>query len=259
MKKPLVVANWKLYVTARGDALAKARAVARGAKNVDAALVICPPTPFIEVMHAPLKRAGISLGAQTISVSGVSARTGEVTAPMVASLGVSYAIVGHSERRAMGEDENGVHERVMAALDAKLAPIVCVGEHTRDASNGDHFAVIENQLRSAFTQILVKDARRLVVAYEPVWAIGKTAADAMTAGELEETVIYIRKVLVELVGRAPALSIPILYGGSVEPANARELMESGVAGFLVGHASVEPQSLLAIGKAATEKNGTKKR
>lgn len=254
MKRPLIVANWKLYVQERDDALARARTIGRNAGKVKADFVLCPPTPFIESLVKICKRTGISVGAQHVSAPLGEKNTGSITAPMLASIGASHVIVGHSERRAAGESEESIQHTIDSVLDAKLFPILCVGENSRDPSSGDHFAVIEGQLRSALIKISPRNARKIVIAYEPVWAIGKSAADAMSPGELEETVLYIRKILADVLGRAAALACPILYGGSVEEENAGPLMTSGVTGFLVGHASVEPASLLAIATSASHES-----
>ena len=251
MKKPLIVANWKLYIGERDEALESAKSVARKSGKVQADIVICPPTPFIESVGKILARRGLSVGAQGVSALPGSKHTGSITASMVASVGALYVIVGHSEQRAHGESEESIRAAVDSALDAKLFPILCVGEQSRDTSSGDHFSVIEGQLRSALVKISPKNARRIIVAYEPVWAIGKRAIDAMSPGELEETVIYIRKILADLLGRSAALACPILYGGSVEEENAGPLMASGGSGFRVGHASVEAASLIAIATAAS--------
>jgi triosephosphate isomerase len=257
--RPFIVANWKLYVRTREDAYEKAKVIARSAKKIKAQLIVCPPAPFIEAVSKTLTPAKVMIGSQTVSANGIDTRTGEITAVMIGSLGAQFVIVGHSERREMGEEGDQIRDRIYSVFDTKMSVILCVGEQTRDASSGDHFTIIENQLRSALVKILPRDAKRIVIAYEPVWAIGKKAEDAMTPPQLEEMVIYIRKILVDLLGRTAALTIPILYGGSVEPTNAKELMESGVSGFLVGHASVEPSSYLAIARASTESHGSKKR
>jgi triosephosphate isomerase len=206
--------------------------------------------PFIQAA-AKLAGTSVNIGAQTVSRYTDHKSTGESSAKAVESAGASYTLVGHSERRAMGQTNEQVMEEVEAALEAKLLVILCVGEDERDAS-GSHFAAIEEQLRASLPKLTPKDAKLLIVAYEPVWAIGKTAADAMTPGDLEETAIFLRKVLAEVIGRTQALNVPILYGGSVEPDNAEYLMHAGVSGFLVGHASIEAASLLAIAKAASK-------
>lgn len=254
MKRPLIVANWKLYIRTLDEAKSVTKAIARGAGKIEADIVLCPPAPFLsEVFKVGGKN--IRVGAQAISRRVDQKSTGEVSADMVKSAGAQFVLVGHSERRAMGQTNEQVKEEIGVALEAKLSVILCVGEKERDAS-GSHFSAIEEQLRASLPKMTSKDAKSLVVAYEPVWAIGKTSADAMTPGDLEETAIYIRKVLAELVGRTQALQTPILYGGSVEPDNAEYLMHAGVSGFLVGHASIEASSLLSIARGASIKHAS---
>jgi triosephosphate isomerase len=154
--------------------------------------------------------------------------------------------VGHSERRAAGDSDETVHAALRAAAGAGLVSILCVGETERDAG-GAHFSFVEGQLSSALKDFPKQSASKLVVAYEPVWAIGKTAADAMKPQELREMAIFIKKTLAGIFERKAALRVPILYGGSVEPENARALIaEGGVGGFLVGHASTSVDSFIEI-------------
>lgn len=249
MKKPLIVANWKRYVETKDAAAAAAKGIARGAVKVRADIVLCPAAVHIDAVGKVIAGKGVGLGAQALSTAKGPMQTGELSAAMLADLGVRYVIVGHSERRARGEDGEAVRALVEGALAKKLSPILCIGEHARDAS-GEHFDAITAQLREALPKLSPSDQKRLVVAYEPIWAIGRSAAEAMDPRTLEETVIYIHKVLADLIGRTAALAVPVLYGGSVEEENAAALMSAGVAGFLVGHASIDPKSLLAIAKAA---------
>lgn len=257
MKRPLIIANWKQYVQDAAEAHAAAKAIARNARGLSAQIVVCPPAPFVYDV-AKVLGAHAQAGAQAASRFVDEKRTGEVTARALSSAGARFVIVGHSERRAMGESAESIRVQLEAAFAAKLSPILCVGEDERDGS-GSHYGAIEERLRASLPKLSPKDAKLLVVAYEPVWAIGKTSADAMTPDDLEETALYIRKVLAEVLGRVQALKTPVLYGGSVEPDNAEYLMHAGISGFLVGHASVDPASLIAIAKAAGSGNGTKKR
>ena len=256
MKRPLIVGNWKLYVTNRDNAVERAQKVARKSGAVHADIIICPPFPFLESLHKVLSKRKIAVGAQTVSTSGEEKRTGEVTAQMAASVGAQFSIVGHSERRAMGESSEDIQAKIKSIFGAKMSPILCIGEELRDTTSGDHFSQIGDQLRASLPELSPKEASSLIVAYEPIWAIGKSATEAMSPEQLEETVIYIRKILADIVGRAAALRISILYGGSVEPENANALMKSGVSGFLVGHASVDPEALIEIAKQAGGANSS---
>jgi triosephosphate isomerase len=167
---------------------------------------------------------------------------------MLKAQGVSFAIVGHSERRAQGETDELVRAQLAAALAAGLTAILCVGETEREP-DGSHWAQVANQIHRALHGI-TPVAGRLIVAYEPVWAIGKSAAEAMRGEELEETAIFVRKIVSEALGREAMARVPILYGGSVEPENAGALIrEGGINGFLVGHASADIDSFIEILKA----------
>ncbi|MDB5225689.1 MAG: Triose-phosphate isomerase [Candidatus Adlerbacteria bacterium] len=206
---------------------------------------LAPAFPFIAPVALALKGSTIKVGAQALSAYADAPHTGEVSARMLKGLGVSFVIIGHSERRALGEDDESIRAQLVQAGEAKLAAILCVGEHERVA-DGSHFQEVANQLSRALHGMTIP-AGRLMVAYEPVWAIGKSAAEAMQGEEVEEMAIFIRKILSEALGREAANKVPILYGGSVEAANAQALIkEGGVSGLLVGHASADVDSFIAI-------------
>ncbi len=242
MKKRLVIANWKMYIESPEEAkkfISILKRKAASYEGVDA--WIASPFTMLPVLK------GIKLGGQAVSAN-IGAHTGEVSADMLKDAGASFVLVGHSERRAAGDTNEDVHAQLAAAAGAGLSTVLCVGESER-TPEGAHFTKIAEQLFSALNgaQSL---ASKLVVAYEPIWAIGKTAKDAMQPGEVEETVIFIRKTLADVLGRKDALKVPILYGGSVEPDNAAKLIaEGGVNGFLVGHASADIDLFVEILKA----------
>ncbi|MDZ4225925.1 MAG: triose-phosphate isomerase [Patescibacteria group bacterium] len=250
MKKKLIVGNWKMYIERAEEARALALALRRKVRGLPKIEVwVAPPTPFIAEVAEVLESSPVKVGAQRASHHQDPKHTGSVSAKMLKDVGASFVIVGHSEYRI----EVGTNDKVRAELErtaeAGLAPILCVGEREREA-DGEHFTFIENQLTSALRALPPAAVKKLVVAYEPVWAIGKRAEDAMRPAELEEMVIFIRKTLSETLDRRTALRIPILYGGSVEPTNAANLItEGGVNGFLVGHASAQVESFLEIIKA----------
>ncbi|MDE2071204.1 MAG: triosephosphate isomerase [Patescibacteria group bacterium] len=244
-KKRIVIANWKMYIASPKAALGFARALRRRTRlfgGID--IVLAPQTPLIGALSGTLKGSTIKVAAQHVSEFEDGAHTGEVAAAALKAAGAQWVIVGHSERRARGEKEASIHQQLVNAAHAGLVPVLCVGERHR-SEDGSHFTVIEKQLLSA-----VKGAQsmlgKIVIAYEPVWAIGKTAEHAMKPDDLEEMVIFIRKTLAEALSRKEALTLPVLYGGSVEPQNAAALIRTGISGFLVGHASVELNSFIEI-------------
>jgi len=249
-KRRLVVANWKMYVESPEEARKFASTLRKKSRVFSGVeVVLAPAFTLLPVVAGALKGSNINVAGQTAAEYESGAHTGFVSAAMLKRIGATYVIVGHSERRAAGESEQSVHEQLVAASNAGLTAILCVGEIERDAG-GSYFSVITEQLNSALNKFPKSEAGRLVIAYEPVWAIGKSAAEAMRPQELREMSIFIKKTLAELFERKAALRVPILYGGSVEPDNARALIAEGdVSGFLVGHASVEPDSFVEILKA----------
>lgn len=245
----MVVGNWKMYVESPDAAKKFATSLRKKARSFAGAEAwLAPAFPFISPVAVALKGSPIKVGAQTISTYADAAHTGEVSTKMLKNLGVSFVIVGHSERRAAGETDEQVRIQLNAAIQAGFYTILCVGEHERHP-DGSHWQEVANQISRALAAVVPLKGK-LIVAYEPVWAIGKQAADAMQGEDLEETAIFIRKILSEALGRDAVSRVPILYGGSVEPANAQTLMkEGGVNGFLVGHASADIDSFIEILKA----------
>jgi triosephosphate isomerase len=256
-KRRLVVANWKMYISTPEEAKKFASLLRRKAKafaGVDA--VIAPSFTLLPLVSLACKDSPIKTSAQSVSVFETGAHTGEVGAQMVKSFGASYSIVGHSERRAQGETDEMVCAQLGHAASAGLIPILCIGESERDLG-GAYLGLVAGQLRDALkkfpagkTGVKTSAAPKLVIAYEPLWAIGKTADDAMKPSDVREMSIFIKKTLAEHFDRTAALKVPILYGGSVEPSNAGSLIEEGdINGFLVGHASAEIDSFVEILKA----------
>lgn len=246
-KKRLVVGNWKMYIESPEEAKKFAVTLRRKVRSMPGVDVyVAPPFSLLPTVADALSSSPIKVGAQTISAFADGQHTGDVSGAMLKEYAASFAIVGHSERRAGGESNELIAKQVGAAAEAGLAPILCVGERERDEGGG-HFNFISEQLSSALKNISQKGAKKLVVAYEPVWAIGKAAADAMRPQDLEQMVIFIKKVLAETLERTAALKVPILYGGSVDGTNAKDLVGfSGISGFLVGRASTRVESFVEI-------------
>jgi len=244
----LIVANWKAAVESLDKAKKLLALAKRLVKQTRITIVLVPPAPYLGLL-ASSNKSKVEFGAQDVSVTTGGAQTGEVSAQIIASVGARYVIIGHSERRARGETLEDIAQKMQHAVAHDLIPILCVGEQERD-ENAAYLALLRQQITSALEPLTQKERMSVVIAYEPIWAIGKTAADAITSADLQEMMLYIRKILSDLVpGRANA-RIPILYGGSAEAGNIRELAGgSRVDGFLVGHASVDLKMFSELVKA----------
>jgi triosephosphate isomerase (TIM) len=242
---PFVAGNWKMNGLAAD--LEQARAVAAGLGKAKARVAICPPATLIERMSRALVGSAVLVGGQDCDAKASGAYTGDVAAEMLADAGAALVILGHSERRA-GHDETDavVADKVRAALRADLEPIVCVGETLEQRKAGEALAVVTRQVRGSLPPELAGKA--FSVAYEPVWAIGTGLTP--TTPEIEEIHRAVRAALVEAFGPAGAKT-PILYGGSVKPANAAEILHADqVGGALVGGASLKAEDFLGIIRAA---------
>jgi triosephosphate isomerase len=246
-QSPLVIGNWKLNPGSAAEAKELAQAVKRQiAKIQEVSVVVAPPFIFIpEVAKSVAGKVG--LGAQDMHYEERGAVTGEIGAGMLASFGVSHVIIGHSERRALGETDEMVSKKVHAALKRKITPVVCVGERVRDRE-GKFYHDIANQVKSLIKGLPPTAVTRVVIAYEPIWAIG-TGATA-TAENVKEMQLFIMSTLTKLTDRKTATKVRLLYGGSVKASNALELhTEGGMDGFLVGGASLDAVEFTNIIKA----------
>ncbi|HQT82953.1 MAG TPA: triose-phosphate isomerase, partial [Candidatus Paceibacterota bacterium] len=184
-------------------------------------IVLAPPAPLLGAFSAS-NTSKVAFAAQDISLTTGGAKTGEATAGAYAAAGVTYAIIGHSERRAAGDTDAIVAEKLARALAHELTPILCIGEHERDGE-GKYLAFIREELTSALAPLSPKERAHVIVAYEPLWAIGKAASFAILPHDLDEMTLYIRKVLAELMPGKNSAHSRVLYGGSVEPDNIRAL------------------------------------
>lgn len=238
---PLIAGNWKMNGVAAS--LAEAQAVAAGLGQAKARVAICPPATLVERAASALEGGPVLVGGQDCRAEASGAFTGDVAAEMLTDAGASLVILGHSERRAgYGETDAVVAAKVEAALRAGLEPIVCVGE-TLDERNADKaLEIVTGQVRGSLPAVLAGKA--FSVAYEPVWAIGTGLTP--TTPEIEEVHVAIRAALVELFGEH-GKTAPILYGGSVKPSNAAEILHAAeVGGALVGGASLKAEDFLGI-------------
>jgi triosephosphate isomerase len=248
-RKLIIAGNWKMNKTV-AEALDLVRGLSlelNGVKEVD--IVVCPPfTALSEVSKAILATKNISLGAQNMSEHNFGAYTGEIAAQMLKEFSVRYVILGHSERRMyQKESDELISKKALAAHAAALKPIVCVGETLNEREAGHTEKVLETQVRGSLAGLSKDQMVETIVAYEPVWAIGtgKTAS----AQQAQDAHAFIRGLLVKMFDEAVARKVRIQYGGSVKPANARELMSlPDVDGALVGGAALEVRSFADIVK-----------
>ncbi|TAN36982.1 MAG: triose-phosphate isomerase [Verrucomicrobia bacterium] len=250
MRKPIVAGNWKMNKT-RAEAAALVAGIKAEVGSINAVeTVVCVPFTDLDLVAQAVKGSILGLGAQNVHWAEKGAFTGEISAAMLKELGVTYVIIGHSERRQyFGETDATVNQRAKAALVAGLKPIVCVGETLMEREAGQTTQVVERQARVGLAGLQGADWDKLVIAYEPVWAIG-TGKTATTA-QAQEVHAFIRKLLGELAGTETAAKIRIQYGGSMKPENAKELMsQPDIDGGLIGGASLEAGSFAAIVRGA---------
>ncbi|MES3005078.1 MAG: triose-phosphate isomerase [Patescibacteria group bacterium] len=246
-QKKLIVGNWKMNPESLDDAKKIARDIKRGVVNIKKTdIVLCPPFVYIPALSGTPK-SPMFLGSQDCHSEDRGPFTGEVSITQLYEFGVRFVIVGHSERRKMGESEEVINRKIRAVVIGGMTAIVCIGENERD-SHGDYYEVIKSQIHSALKDVPKKMLSSLVIAYEPVWAIG--AKEAMSPNELHETSIFIKKVLRDSFGIASD-GIRIIYGGAVDRVNADRLIkDGGVSGFLVGRESLKPKDFMEIVKLA---------
>lgn len=242
----LLVANWKAAPENPTLALRLAKATATIAKQKKKKLsfVLCVPTVYMSLLGKGV--SGVGLGAQNVAPYTDAPHTGEITASMLKALKVAYCIVGHSERRHEGETDAMTAEKTMYLLDQRITPILCVGERDRDA-HGWYLSTIKDQIKAVFEKLSPEKAKKIVLAYEPVWAIGKGALREATPVECREMVLFIRKTLTDLYSAKVANAVRILYGGSVDEKNAALFISEGEAdGLLFGRLSLDAKRVKAL-------------
>lgn len=250
--KKLIIGNWKMYPASVRDAKSKFVAIKNVAsKLTNVQTVICPPFVYVSELKKLESGHRCVVGAQNAWYETEGVFTGEVSLSMLASIGVQYVIIGHSERRALGETDELVNKKVLAGVKAKLSVVLCVGERARDA-DGVYLKYISEQIKEALHGVQKKELKQIVIAYEPIWAIGKDAVRAASTDDALEVSILIRRTLSDMFGK-DASGIPLLYGGSVDAKNAWEfLLKSQVDGLLVGRASLDPKVFGEILKSADQ-------
>ena len=255
MRKPIIAGNWKMHMTI-AEATDFVRAIRRGLNDIKSVdRVLCPPFTALAAVKDLLAASDIGLGAQNMHWEEKGAYTGEISPHMVQEL-CQYVILGHSERRAyFGETDEGVNRKVKAALALGLTPIVCVGETEREHDAGQTEQVVSGQVRDCLAGLSAYDVTQLVIAYEPVWAIG-TGKAATPAGAGSVIGLNIRGTIARLYDEATAQAVRVQYGGSVTPGNIAEFMaHADIDGALVGGASLKPDFVTLVRIAAETTTG----
>lgn len=249
-RKKLIAGNWKMNKTSADAAVLAQELVLQAGKRTEVDIVICPPFTSLETAAKVVDGSLVKLGAQNMHFEASGAFTGEVSAAMLRALFVTHVILGHSERRTLfGETDAFINQKVLAALKNQLRPILCVGETLAQREAGSTLKVVQTQVEKGLEGVSKEQATALVVAYEPVWAIG-TGRNA-TSAQAQEVHAFIRGLLTKLFGEAASQRIRILYGGSMKPANAPELLaQADIDGGLIGGASLEARSFLELIAAA---------
>ena len=257
MRKTIIAGNWKMYKTIT-EAIELANGLKRELFNLndqDIDIVICPPFTVLSEVYEVIADSNIQLGAQDVHWEAEGVFTGEVSCLMLKDIGCKFVIIGHSERRQyFGETNESVNKKIKAALKHELNPIVCVGETLSERERGQTFKVLDEHIQNGLVDINEQDILKIIVAYEPVWAIGtgKTA----TAQQAQEAQKYIRDLLKKMYNKDIANNIRIQYGGSVKPQNIIELLsQPDVDGALVGGASLE---IVSFSEIVTKAAGVKK-
>ncbi|MCC6758306.1 MAG: triose-phosphate isomerase [Candidatus Omnitrophica bacterium] len=248
MRKIIIAGNWKMFKTSF-EAVELVNELKRTLSDVsEVDVVVCPPFTALAEVQDVLLETNIGVGAQNMYWEDSGAFTGEVSAPMIKAIGVQYVIIGHSERRQFfGETDATINKKIKAALKHQLTPIVCIGEVLAEREGGKTFDVIKTQLDGSLVNLTAAEIENIVLAYEPVWAIGtgKTASPA----QAQEVHKFIREWLTKKFDAAIANKVRIQYGGSVKPENTAELMgQPDIDGALVGGASLKSDSFTAIVK-----------
>ncbi len=247
MSRKIIIGNWKMNPLSLKEAEKLFSGVAQSVSSVKKTeVVICPPFLYLEKLKKISRK--ISLGAQDTFREDGGAYTGEISAEMLYNIGVRYVILGHSERRAMGENDSDINKKIKASLSAGLRPILCVGEGVRDESHS-YFNLVRTQIEECLSGISKNSISKVIIAYEPVWAISSTAnrRDA-TSADSREMAIFIRKILSDKF-RSEASRMKIIYGGSVNEKDADDFLKNGgVDGLLSGRASLNAKKFAEIVK-----------
>ena len=245
MRIPFIAGNWKMFKT-KAEAIAFAEEFRELYKDTDVQTAICAPFTNLEALKEAFAGTEIKVGAQNVHFADEGAFTGEISVSMLEEIGVDFCIVGHSERRQyFGETDETVNKKLKKLFEGPIRPILCVGESLEERDADKAFDVVGGQIKADLEGIDAADVKKLVIAYEPIWAIG--TGRTATPDQAEEMCAFIRKTLIEIYGEEVSDEVIIQYGGSVKPANATEIMNMDeIDGALVGGASLKPKDFMEI-------------
>ena len=245
MRIPFIAGNWKMFKT-KAEAISFAEEFRELYKDTDVQTAICAPFTNLEALKEAFAGTEIKVGAQNVHFADEGAFTGEISVSMLEEIGVDFCIVGHSERRQyFGETDETVNKKLKKLFEGPIRPILCVGESLEERDADKAFDVVGGQIKADLEGIDAADVKKLVIAYEPIWAIG--TGRTATPDQAEEMCAFIRKTLIELYGEEVSDEVIIQYGGSVKPANATEIMNMDeIDGALVGGASLKPKDFMEI-------------
>ncbi len=245
MRKPIIAGNWKMNKTIK-EGVEFVAAIKEQVNNTDVEVVVCAPATLLKDLKLAAEGTNIKVGAQNMHYEESGAFTGEIAPAMLKELSVDYVVIGHSERRQyFAETDETVNKKVLKALEVGIGPILCVGETLEERESGKMKDVVKVQIAKAFADVASDRASEVVVAYEPIWAIGtgKTASSA----DANDMIAFIREEIAGLYNDNVSEAVRIQYGGSVKPANVEEIMnESDIDGALVGGASLQPDSFVQL-------------
>lgn len=245
MRIPFIAGNWKMFKT-KAEAITFAKEFRELYKDTDVQTAICAPFTNLEALKEAFAGTEIKVGAQNVHFADEGAFTGEISVSMLEEIGVDFCIVGHSERRQyFGETDETVNKKLKKLFEGPIRPILCVGESLEERDADKAFDVVGGQIKADLEGIDAADVKKLVIAYEPIWAIG--TGRTATPDQAEEMCAFIRKTLIEIYGEEVSDEVIIQYGGSVKPANATEIMNMDeIDGALVGGASLKPEDFMEI-------------
>ena len=247
--KAIIVGNWKMNPTTFRQAAALLEATKKAAEKTRTFVIVAPPVIFLRELKKKFRGGRIAYAVQHAHFDERGAHTGDISLAQAKDAGATYVLVGHAERRGLGETNDDTRKKVAAALAHKMTPILCVGEATRGAG-GEHFELVKEQLKVGLTDVGATKLGKILLVYEPLWTIGTSAT--MSPRDMHEMAIFIRKTVVELHGEA-GHTVTILYGGSIDETNAQDMLQNGdIRGLLLGRASEDPHKIRTLLQVVAE-------